>query len=84
MASTRTKVFHWHKLYRDGLLDVKPPAAQLMPMRITDAMNPETDFIRLSRPSSGTVHLELGRARLRVEGSADPECLRMILEHFGR
>jgi transposase len=78
------QVFHWRKLYRDGLLDLKPPATQLMPVRITEAMNQETDLSRPVRQSSGTVQIELGRARLRVEGSADPECLRLILEHFGR
>jgi transposase len=78
------QVFHWRKLYRDGLLDLKPPATQLMPVRIKEVMNQETDLSRSVRQSSGTVQIELGRARLRVEGSADPECLRLILEHFGR
>jgi hypothetical protein len=42
------------------------------------------DFSREGSQLPGTVHIELGRARLRVEGSADPVCLRVILEHFGR
>jgi transposase len=78
------QVFQSRKLYRHGLLDVKEPAAQLMPVRITEVMNQGTDPTGLPRQCSGTVHVELGRARLRVEGSADPECPRMILERFGR
>jgi len=78
------QVFRWRKLYREGLLDEKPSTAQLVPVRITEVMNLEADMSRSARSYSGTVHLELGRARLRVEGSADPDCLRLILEHFGR
>jgi transposase len=78
------QVFYWRKLYREGRLDGKQPPAQLVPVRITEVMNHEADLGRPVRQSSGTVQVELGRARLCVEGSADPECLRLILEHFGR
>src|SRR4051794_14298370 len=75
------QVFQWRKLYREGLLDAKPsPSAQLVRVRITEVMNRQTDLSRSARLYSGSVHFELGRARLRVEGSADPECLRVILE----
>ena len=78
------QVFHWRKLYRDGRLDVKPSPAQLVPVRITEVMNPESDLSKSVRPICGIVQVELGRVRLRVEGSADAECLRLILEHFSR
>ena len=78
------QVFAWRKLYREGLLDAKPSPAQLVPVRITEVVSRDTDMSGSSRSYSGTVHLELGRARVRVEGSADPECLRLILEHLGR
>ncbi len=79
------QVFQWRKLYREGLLNADPSqSAQLVPVRITEVMNRETDLGQSSRSYSGTVHFELGRARVRVEGSADPECLRVILEHLGR
>lgn len=78
------QVFTWRKLYREGLLDAKASPAQLVPVRITEVVTRETDMSRSERSYSGTVHLEVGRARVRVEGSADPDCLRLILEHFGR
>jgi transposase len=78
------QVFTWRKLYREGLLDAKPSPAQLVPVRIAEVVSRETDTSRSSRSYSGTVHLEVGRARLRVKGSADPDCLRLMLEHFGR
>jgi hypothetical protein len=33
---------------------------------------------------SGAIHIELGRTRIRVEGSVDPGNLRMVLEQLGR
>jgi transposase len=78
------QVFLWRKLYREGLLDEKQPEAELMPVRITEVLRQGADFGGTARQSCGIVQVEFGRARLRVEGSADPECLRLILEHFGR
>jgi transposase len=75
------QVFHWRKLLREGRLDGKPALTQLMPVRISEMVQQEPVS---ARPFSGTIHLELGRARLRIEGSADPDSLRMILEHLGR
>ena len=75
------QVFHWRKLLREGRLDVKRALTQLVPVRISEMVHQEPVT---ARPFSGTIHLELGRARLRVEGSADPDSLRMILEHLGR
>ena len=76
------QVFLWRRLYREGLLDVKP--AQLMPVRLGEVIG---DFIpghTATRQYGGTISLELGRVCIRVEGSADPESLRTILEHIGR
>ncbi|MES1261266.1 MAG: transposase [Acidobacteriota bacterium] len=82
------QVFHWRKLYREGRLGAQQPAAQLLPVHITEVITQEraveTPAGKAVMPSSGTIHIELGRARLRVEGSADPACLRAILEHLGR
>jgi transposase len=76
------QVFHWRKLLREGQLDLKPASsAQLMPVRIAELADHEQ---RSARPYSGVIHLELGRVRIRVEGSADPESLRVILERLGR
>jgi transposase len=74
------QVFHWRKLLRDGRLDVKPTGAQLMPVRIAEVIGDE----RLARSYSGAIQIEFGRTRIRVEGSADPESLRVILEHLSR
>ena len=75
------QVFHWRKLYREGRLDLRPPSGQLVPVRIAEVVNEER---RPNDPSSGTIHIELGRARVRLEGSVDRDSLRLILEHLGR
>lgn len=75
------QVFHWRKLLREGRLDVKPASTQLIPVRISDVVREEP---MSGRSCSGAIHIELGRARLRVEGTVDPDSLRMVLEHLGR
>ena|SRR5579859_156231 len=75
------QVFHWRKLLREGRLEVKPTVAQLMPVRIAEIVE---DKARGLRQQGGVIQIELGRARVRIEGAADPETLRTILEQLGR
>lgn len=35
------QLFHWRKLYREGRLDVAPPAAELVPVQIAEVMSGE-------------------------------------------
>lgn len=72
------QVFHWRKLLREGRLGGESAFPELMPVRIVEGE------CAAARSCSGTIHMELGRTRLRVEGVVDPESLRMILEHLGR
>jgi transposase len=75
------QVFHWRKLLRDGRLDEVPASPmQLMPVRLAEAIGENSH----ARTYSGAIHIEVGRARIRVEGPVDPESLRLILEHLGR
>jgi transposase len=75
------QVFHWRKLYREGQLDMTSPAAQLVPVRITEVVSDERPLAKLC---AGVIVVEVGRARIRVEGSVDAEALRLILERVGR
>jgi len=76
------QVFLWRKLYQKGLLDVKPALAQLMPVRIAHVID-DSAGERIAAPHySGTIHIELGRTRVRLEGSVDPGSLGLILEHL--
>lgn len=75
------QVFHWRKLLREGRLDERPASAQLVPVRISDVAEEQ---LRPTRRYSGTIQIECGRTRVRIEGAADPESLRVVLEHLGR
>jgi transposase len=75
------QVFHWRKLYREGRLDVASAAAQLVPVRVVEAVCEDRPAAKLC---AGVILVEVGRARVRVEGSVDAEALRLILERVGR
>jgi transposase len=75
------QVFQWRKLLREGRLDLKPVSStQLMPVRLAEVVTEQNPV----RACSGAIQIELGRVRVRVEGCADPESLRLILEHLSR
>ena len=75
------QVFLWRKLLREGRLGLNPgSSAQLVPVRIADVVGDD----RPARSYSGVIHVEIGRVRVRIEGSADPESLRVVLESVGR
>ena len=75
------QVFSWRKLYREGRLDLKPPAAELLPVRIAEVVGAELPAARLC---PGVIVVELGRARIRIEGSVDSDNLRLVLARVGR
>jgi len=75
------QVFHWRKLYREGRLDVAPAAAPLVPVRISEVVSSEPAPAKFY---AGVIVVELGRARIRVEGAVDTDSLRLILERLGR
>jgi transposase len=75
------QVFAWRKLYGEGRLDAAPPIAQLLPVRIAEVIGGEQLPAKLH---AGVIMVEVGRARIRIEGSVDPENLRLVLERVGR
>jgi transposase len=81
------QVFNWRKLYHAGRLKEKNPATELLPVRISDSSQlafRTGEEHSATRSPSGTIHIELGRVRIRVEGRVDSENLRVVLEHLGR
>ena len=75
------QVFHWRKLYREGRLDSKPTAAQLVPVRVAEVVSAEAPPAKFH---AGVIVVEVGRARIRIEGSVDAENLRLVLERVAR
>ena len=67
------QVFKWRTQYRKGRLNVDP-LTTLVPVKVSDAMQPvQPASGRKSIPrKSGIIDIDLGHARVRIEGSADP------------
>ena len=77
------QVFKWRRQYRLGRLEVAKASSALLPVRISDA-RPAVQATTLRRKTrtkrSGVIDIDLGHARVRIEGSADAECVRAALE----
>ena len=88
------QVFGWRRLYLSGRLGEQKPTMKLLPVRVSESLPPVTTpasnkastSIEVSdpKPITGTVHIKLRRARLRIEGCADPELVRVLLECLTR
>ena len=87
------QVFYWRKQYQQGLLESAQPRPALLPVQISDLTSPETmptpvvsnealvsALPRSETVPSGTIHLELTKAKLCIQGTADPASLRTILD----
>jgi transposase len=76
------QVFYWRKLYREGGLEVDESIGGLVPVKVTDVAVenmpvPSRQKSKLKR--NGIIDIDLGHARLRIEGAADPDCVRAAL-----
>jgi len=77
------QVFHWRKLYQDGLLHEPKPGAQFVPARIMDTSQDEPrSASSTGERHSGTIDIQIGGVRVRITGSADPDCVRTALEQL--
>jgi transposase len=77
------QVFYWRKLYRAGRLGNSARAIKLLPVTVerSPSTPPEIGCERSATPLLGAIHIKLGHAHVRIEGSADPVLLlRTILE----
>ena len=87
------QVFFWRKQYQQGLLEPASPATALLPVQISDPVLAEpvptpiskdetwrSSPPRIEAVPTGIIHLELAKAKLRIEGAADLATLRTLLE----
>ena len=82
------QVFGWRRLYLAGRLGERKPAIKLLPVRVSESLPAPLPMERgsadLPKPQPGTIHIELRQAQVRIEGSADPALVRVLLECLGR
>ena len=80
------QVFSWRRLYRAGQLGTESPPDSLLPVKINgtvEGTEPESGkAVRTS--ATGTIDIDLGHARVRIEGAADPACVRAAVEGLSR
>ncbi len=78
------QVFGWRRLYLAGRLGERKPAMKLLPVRVSESLPTPLPVERRSadfpKPQAGTIHIELRQAQVRIEGSADPALVRVLLE----
>jgi len=75
------QVFGWRRLYLAGRLG-SSGAIKLLPVHVNESspsLAPRSEG-SCSTSLSGTIHIELRHAQVRIEGSADPGLLRVLLE----
>jgi transposase len=79
-------VFNWRRLYRGGQLGGLG-GNKLSPVRVAAEDTPQRFTAGASNSlasSPGTIYIQLQDVQVRVEGSADPGLLRVVLECLAR
>jgi transposase len=77
------QVFQWRRLYREGWFDGEKKSAAMLPVRIAAAATRKTKA-SAQTATAGRIHIDLGHARVRIEGDANPDCVRAALEGLVR
>ena len=88
------QLFGWRRLYLSGRLGEQKPTMKLLPVRVSESLPPVMPHasneaatsieVANPKPVLGTIHIKLRQAQVRIEGSADPELVRVLLECLTR
>jgi transposase len=88
------QVLGWRRLYLSGRLGEQKPTMKLLPVRVSESLPPVTPHasnegttsieVANPKPVPGTIHIKLRQAQLRIEGSANAELVRVLLECLAR
>jgi transposase len=81
------QVFKWRKQYREGRLEIPAAVNALLPVKISDAppmIRPIVKRRQAKIRRTGVIDIDLGHARVRIEGTADPDCVQAALERLIR
>lgn len=81
------QVFQWRRQYRAGWFEesARTEPAALLPVRVSDAVDATVRPRRESKTGpAGYIDIDFGHARVRIEGRADPECVRAAVEGLVR
>jgi transposase len=84
------QVFHWRRLYQRGLLGGKvQPAARLLPVKVSESVETRAMVATgcgvaaaIHPKAANAIQIELAKGRVRIEGRANVEMLRVVLEYL--
>ncbi len=75
------QVFQWRRLYRAGRLGGTAGTVKLLPVTVEASAPPAAAEQAFVQPTlAGTIHIKLGQAQIRIEGSPELALLRTVLE----
>jgi transposase len=78
------QVFGWRRLYQAGRLGEQKAGMKLLPVRVSESLPApiavEQAAADVPKAQPCTIHIELRQAQVRIEGSADPALVRVLLE----
>ncbi len=78
-------IFCWRRQYREGWFDdVKAETKALVPVKLEQPLAAKPVSKAAESAGSGVIEIELGHARVRIEGLASPDCVRAALEGLSR
>ena len=72
------QVFQWRRLYRAGRLGGSPASVKLLPVTVEVPTAAPRQATEDALP--GAIHIKLGHAQIRIEGTPDAALLRLVLE----
>ncbi len=86
------QVFHWRRQYQQGWFDEEATTSTtaLVPVKVVRSVGQSLvakrrGSGRANRANTfGIIDIELGHARVRIEGAADPACVRAAVEGLVR
>ena len=80
------QLFDWRKQYLDGRLGVNGRACALLPVTVDEASDSGAADPAASTPAPapGKIRIQLPRGEIHVEGSVDPDTLRVVIQCLSR
>ena len=79
------QVFHWRRQYRAGWFDDEKKSTALLPVRITAAVARKPGPAKSAQAATtGVIDIDLGHARIRIEGAAGANSVRAGVEGLVR
>ena len=78
------QVFRWRRQYDKGELEITPKTT-LLPVKVSETSSHKPVPAKKRKPERrGIIDIDLGHARVRIEGAADADCVRTAIESLCR